>query len=208
MASNPPSSIFSLSPSSFVTLYSDCLQARRHFPVKVSLMNSNDLTDCLRQVIHNHSSSTLFPLCCPPHRPVLSTRTLPVTGNKKKGQHFLDAAKCTHCCFFSFLLLRNSFFFVSSAFNWTCCIAALNPFASTLLLLLCHEDGCSHSLLWWSEAGSSAISGKGGRESWRARGRRLAQSESCFSHQAAESNARAHRLPQQTNLRVVDLTPK
>lgn len=50
-----------------VTLYSDCLQARRHFPVKVSLMNSNDPTECLRQVIHNHSSFTfsLNPLSTP-----------------------------------------------------------------------------------------------------------------------------------------------
>lgn len=55
----------SLPRSLSLTLYSDCLQARRHFPVKVSLMNSNDPTDCLRQVIHNHSSFT-FP---PPHHP-------------------------------------------------------------------------------------------------------------------------------------------
>lgn len=40
------------------TLYSDCLQARRHFPVKVSLMNSNDPSEWLWQVIHNHSSFT------------------------------------------------------------------------------------------------------------------------------------------------------
>lgn len=39
-------------------LCSDCLQARRHFPVKVSLMNSNDPGERLRQVIHNHSSFT------------------------------------------------------------------------------------------------------------------------------------------------------
>lgn len=51
-----------------VTLYSDCLQVRRHFPVKVSLMNSNDPTECLRQVIHNHSSF-IFPLTPPPTPP-------------------------------------------------------------------------------------------------------------------------------------------
>lgn len=45
-----------------LVLYSDCLQAGRHFPVKVSLMNSNDPSERLRQVIHNHSSFT-FPSC-------------------------------------------------------------------------------------------------------------------------------------------------
>lgn len=41
-----------------LVLYFDCLQARRHFPVKVSLMNSNDPGEWLRQVLHNHSSFT------------------------------------------------------------------------------------------------------------------------------------------------------
>lgn len=34
-------------------LYTDCLQLRHHFKVKVTLMNSNDLSKYLRQVIHN-----------------------------------------------------------------------------------------------------------------------------------------------------------
>lgn len=59
-----------LSLSYSLTLYSDCLQARRHFPVKVSLMNSNDPTECLWQVIHNHSSFT-FPLNPLPTLPLL-----------------------------------------------------------------------------------------------------------------------------------------
>lgn len=37
-------------------LSSDCLQLRRHFRVKVTLMNSNDSGERQRQVIHNHSS--------------------------------------------------------------------------------------------------------------------------------------------------------
>lgn len=51
-----------LPPPVPLVLYSDCLQAWRHFPVKVSLMNSNDPREWLRQVIHNHSSFT-FPSC-------------------------------------------------------------------------------------------------------------------------------------------------
>lgn len=146
-----PSSIFSLSLPSFVTVYSDCLQARRHFPVKVSLMNSNDLTDCLRQVIHNHSSSPFSPspLPAPTVLSYLLTLFLSLKKNqkkrKKKETTFPGCRQnvLTVAFFFSSLV---KFIFLSFFCILIGHVAFQNPFPSTILLL-CHEDGCSHSLL-------------------------------------------------------------
>lgn len=127
------------------------------------------------------------PPSCPPHRPVLSTRTLSATENKtKKGSNSWTQTECTHCGFFFFSSICKTHFSLFLQLLIGHVELQHRIPSPPPLLFLCHEDGCSHCLLWWSEAGPSAISGKGGR---RARGRRSAQSESCFSHQGARSNA-------------------
>lgn len=100
-----------LPPLVSLVLYSDCLQARRHFPVKVSLMNSNDPSDWLRQVIHNHSSFT-FSSCTVTSPFFLPSLLLFLQLNQTpvpiKGRN----------------LLSLSFFFFS--FNCACWVEPLN----------------------------------------------------------------------------------
>lgn len=109
-----------------LTLYSDCLQARRHFPVKVSLMNSNDPTECLRQVIHNHSSFT-FP---PPHHPSAASSlafflsALTPSSCHCNRQHFLEL-----------VIIYSVSLFISFFFN---------GYATESTL---YEDECVRSLL-------------------------------------------------------------
>lgn len=118
-----------------LTLYSDCLQARRHFPVKVSLMNSNDPTECLRQVIHNHSSFS-FPLNSltiprPPHLYFLPP-SLPLFLSLKKTT-FPRTAHNQLSVFIYFILV---FFFYMFSFSMridaVCCNDEVMPRMSFL----------------------------------------------------------------------------
>lgn len=115
-----------LPPLVSLVLYSDCLQARRHFPVKVSLMNSNDPSDWLRQVIHNHSSFT-FSSCTVTSPFFLPSLLLFLQLNQTpvpiKGRN----------------LLSLSFFFFS--FNCACWVEPLNH-------LLIRMDASTAFFLW------------------------------------------------------------
>lgn len=127
--------ITSTAPSLSLTLYSDCLQARRHFPVKVSLMNSNDPTECLRQVIHNHSSFS-FPLNSltiprPPHLYFLPP-SLPLFLSLKKTT-FPRTAHNQLSVFIYFILVF--FFYMFSFFmriDAVCCNDEVMPRMSFL----------------------------------------------------------------------------
>lgn len=139
------------------TLYSDCLQARRHFPVKVSLMNSNDPSEWLRQVIHNHSSFTFS------SSPVTSLLFLPSfplflqlnqTPVPIKGHNSLSL----------------------SCFNCGCWVEPLNRLlirmdAARVIFMMSDQGRC-----FWEWA----------TKHW-ARGHGSAQSESWFSHHSTQS---------------------